>query len=373
MKKTIGIFGSTGSVGRQAVELVEENLAKYNVQVITANNNFKLLAEQAKKLNARMVVVVNEQYDKQLKHALRNENVEVYSGQNALIECAKILLDIHIMAIVGVAALLPVMEAIKHSKIVAIANKESLVCAGHLITTTSNTAKIIPIDSEHNAIHQVYNNKIQRIMLTASGGPFYRGVPRDNVSVAEATNHPIWKMGAKISIDSATMMNKVLEVIEAHYLFKFDMGNIDILIHPEAIIHGMVSYVDGTNIAVLSNPDMKLPISYALNWPHRGKSVAMNFSIELAKIGALSFFKPDLVQFPALRFLKTSNYVALNSANEVAVQAFVEKRINFKDIISVIDSIISDCPEHKMGSVEEILDHHQRIMLLTQQKISSCY
>ncbi|MBQ4875040.1 MAG: 1-deoxy-D-xylulose-5-phosphate reductoisomerase [Rickettsiaceae bacterium H1] len=362
MKKSIAIFGSTGSVGKQTVELIVKDLDKYSVEVITANNNWQLLAEQAKLLKAKRVVVVDNRHYLNLKQNLPTK--KVLSGKNALIDCAKLPVDICVMAILGIAGLTPTMEAIKCAKTLVMANKESLVCAGHLINNILGKAKIIPIDSEHNAIFQIYNGLVDKITLTASGGPFYQN-GNDNKTVEQAIMHPVWKMGKKISVDSATMMNKVMEVIEARYLFEIDIDKINIVIHPEAIIHGMISYVDGNNIAVLSDPDMKLPIAYALNWPERKESPTQ---LNLAEIGSLNFYQPNSSQFPALRFLQTDNYVALNTANEIAVNLFLRGKITFDEIVLIIDDIVSSCSDYKPDSIEEILEYDRRIRAVTKEK-----
>ena len=362
MKKSIAIFGSTGSIGTQTVELVERDLDQYNVEVITTNSNSKLIVEQAKRLHAKRIVIVNGQYHQNLRGIL---NIEVLFGYDALIECAKIPVDISVMAITGIAGLGPTMEGIKHAKIVAIANKESLVCAGAIINSMLNKAQIIPIDSEHNAIFQIYNEKIDSITLTASGGAFYQNKVAVK-TIEKATMHPVWSMGKKISVDSATMMNKVLEVIVAHYLFKIDINKINIIIHPEAIIHGILSYVDGNNIAVLSQPNMKIPIAYALNWPERKKS---SLKLALTQIASMNFYEPDYTQFPALNFLQTDNYVLLNAANEIAVNSFLEGMISFDEIVLIIGKVISSCEHYKPKSVQEILDYDSEVRQITKEKI----
>lgn len=365
MNKSITILGSTGSIGKQTVDLIEHNLSQYTVEAITANDSFELLAQQAKRLRAKRAVIANEAHYQNLKNSLANTNIEALAGRNALIECANIPVDISIIAIVGMTCLLPTLQAMKNAKIVGLANKETLVCAGNIINSMSNIAKIIPIDSEHNAIFQIYDNqKIESITLTASGGPFYQG--KTDTTINSAINHPIWKMGQKISVDSATMMNKVLEVIEAHYLFSLPLSKINILIHPEAIVHGMVSYHDGNNIAVLSNPNMKIPIAYALNWPKRQQ---LPYSLDLTKIKSLSFHKPYHTQFPALELIETSNYIALNAANEVAVRAFLDKKIHFDQIVHITANIISHYPYYTAHSIDEVIAYDKEIRSITNEKI----
>ena len=357
--KSIAIFGSTGSVGQQTVDLLKDNLDQYQIEVITANNNFELLAEQARQLKAKVAIIANENLYKQLQQELSSTKIKVAAGNQALLEYAAMPADISIMAIVGIAGLLPTIQTLQNAKIVGLANKESLVCAGHIINNMQNKAKIIPLDSEHNAIFQIYNPQVQKITLTASGGPLYRNNKKKDV--ASIINHPIWKMGKKISVDSATMVNKVLEVIEAHYLFNIAINNIEILIHPEAIMHGMITYADGNNIAALNNPSMKIPISYVLNWPKRGISPNQ---LDLIKLTTLSFDRPDPKQFPALNLLKSNNYTALNAANEVAVNAFLEEKIAFDRIVPTIEEALAEQPSYITNSIEEVIAYDQEIRSL---------
>ncbi len=363
--KSISIFGSTGSVGKQAVQLISQQPDEYQVEVLTANNNVELLAQQAQKLRTKIAIITNSNLYKPLKERLGSTNIKVFAGQDALLEYAALPIDIMILSIVGTAALLPLMQALQNARIIGLANKESLVCAGHLLRKMEYQAQIIPLDSEHNAIYQIYNDQVQNITLTASGGPLYRN--NKHKDIASITNHPIWPMGKKISVDSATMINKVLEVIEAHYLFNIPMNDINILVHPEAIVHGMVTYSDGNNIAVLNKPSMEIPLSYMLNWPNRGSG---RNNIDLTQLQALSFFKPDPKQFPALKFLQTKNYIALNAANEVAVNSFLNENISFDQIVEVIEKVLSITSYHDTQSIEEVIDYDKKIKKMTY---SICY
>ncbi len=364
MKKSISIFGSTGSIGVQTVDLIKENLNKYNVEVLTAQNNFHLLAEQAKELGAQKVVITNQSHYKDLKPLL---NIEVLSGEDALVECAQIPVDITVMAITGIAALPPTIAALQNTEKLALANKEVLVCAGNIINSMQKQAKIIPIDSEHNAIFQIYNKEVDNITLTASGGPFYKN--NTKTSLREALKHPIWKMGEKISVDSATMMNKVLEVIEAHYLFDISLDKINILIHPEAIIHGMVSYSDGNNIAVLTTPNMKIPISYALNWPERNTNSALK--LNLSEVHSLTFYKADPKEFPALKFLDSVNYIALNIANEIAVDLFLKEKIEFNNIIPLVAEIVETSGSFQAKTITDVIEQHEKIKTVSKTIIDN--
>ncbi len=363
-KKSIAIFGSTGAVGSKTVKIVRSNLKQYDVKLLTANENFELLAKQAIAVKAKKVVIGNEKHFQLLKSLLSNHDIEIFYGTNLLIECAKINVDISIMAIVGIAALFPTIQSIKSAKILAIASKEVLVCAGKIISNMAPKAQIIPLDSEHNAIFQIYDKEINRITLTASGGPFY--FANKKKSIDEVIKHPVWNMGKKISVDSATMMNKVLEVIEAHYLFDIPVDNINILVHPEAIMHGIVSYIDGNSISVLSLPDMEISISYALSWPNRSIS-APSKELNLTEVGKLSFYEPDYNRFPALKFIKANNYVVLNAANEMAVKFFLQGKISFENIVVMIDKIMESISEKQGSTVEEIFEQDKRTRLSAEE------
>lgn len=368
MKKQISIFGSTGSIGCNTVELIKNNPDLYEVVALVSNNNVKLLVEQSLLLKPKFVVIKNQESYQLLKSELSHlSGIEILCGEEAIIEVAKVKCDLFISAIVGAASMLPTINAIRAGSNIALANKESLVCAGNFMIEEAkqNQVKIIPVDSEHNAIFQIFEHDnleiIRDIILTASGGPFFNSdKDLSKVSVAEAIKHPNWSMGAKISIDSATMMNKGLEMIEAYRLFPVTKDQIKILIHPQSIVHGLVNYDDGSSLAVLSNPDMKVPISYALSYPKRLK---INHKIlDLAKIKELTFFEVDEKKFPAVSLCRQALYdddnsaTILNAANEVAIERFINQEIAFSDIVKIVAATLDKIPNQKLSSIEDVLE-----------------
>lgn len=366
--KIITILGSTGSIGESSVKLLKLHQDKFQVAALTANSNVARLAAQAQELNAKLAVIADEEKYAELKSALAHTNIEVAAGQNAVIEAAKMPADIVIAAIVGGAGLLPTMAAVKQGKTIALANKECLVCAGEIVMREAKNcgATIIPVDSEHSAIFQIFDferpETIDKITLTASGGPFrlFSKQQMQNVTVADALKHPIWSMGAKISIDSATMMNKGLEIIEAWHLFPIKEEQIEVIVHPESVIHGMVSYIDGSVLAQLGTPDMSTPIAVALSYPERIASCSNK--LDLTKISSLNFSPPDYEKFPALTVareaLKTGGNAAtiLNAANEVAVAKFLNNEIGFLDIVEITRKILAKIPNAPINSIEEVLE-----------------
>ncbi|MEH6548064.1 MAG: 1-deoxy-D-xylulose-5-phosphate reductoisomerase [Sneathiella sp.] len=366
--RRISVFGSTGSVGINTLELVAASAEEFQVEVLTANENVALLAEQAKKLGAKLAVVANEAYFGELKYLLFDTEVEVAGGQKALIEAGSRDVDWVMAAIVGAAGLAPTLAAIQTGAIIALANKESLVCGGSLVLDNVRKygATLLPVDSEHNAIFQVLDfnqiDKVERLILTASGGPFLNLSYEEMrlVSREQALAHPNWDMGAKISIDSATMMNKGLELIEAAHLFPLPPEQIDILVHPQSIIHSMVEYRDGSVLSQMGSPDMKTPISYTLGWPDRHQFNADR--LDLAKVGSLTFLNPDPIRFPALRLarnaLKTgkSAPTTLNAANEIAVKGFLDGELGFLDICSVVEETLQRSKFVELSSIEDIVD-----------------
>ena len=349
MKKRIAILGSTGSIGTQALEVIEANSDVFSVSVLTAGDNADLLIEQAAKFLPAEVVICNEEKFEKVKSALAGLPVKVYKGAEALVSVVESDdIDIVLTAMVGYAGLLPTIHAIKAGKTIALANKETLVVAGGLITALAKQYQvaIYPVDSEHSAIFQCLageeNNPIEKIILTASGGPF-RGKDRAflaEVTKAQALKHPNWSMGAKITIDSATLMNKGLEVIEAKWLFDLKASQIEVIVHPQSIVHSLVQFEDGSMKAQMGLPDMKLPIQYALNYPLRLKSDFPRFSF--MNYPSLTFEKPDLETFRNLAIAyevleKGGNAACIaNAANEIAVEAFLHDRIGFLDISDVI-------------------------------------
>jgi len=344
-KKGIAILGSTGSIGTQALQVVEAYPKYFDLQVLTANRNADLLIEQAIKHKPNTVVIVDEQKYKKVKDALWDQDIHVYSGQeslNQVVEAEEI--DVVLTAMVGYAGLKPTLSAIRAKKNIALANKETLVVAGELITKEAyaNGVNIYPVDSEHSAIFQClageFQNKIEKIYLTASGGPFlgYTREQLKGVTKEQALKHPNWSMGNKITIDSASLMNKGLEVIEAKWLFHLEPHQIDIIVHPQSIIHSIVQFEDGSMKSQMGLPDMKLPIQYAFTYPDRLKTSFPRFNF--MDYPELTFEKPDKTAFPNLQLafnaLERGGTAActLNAANEIAVQAFLEDRISFLDI-----------------------------------------
>jgi 1-deoxy-D-xylulose-5-phosphate reductoisomerase len=365
--RSVSILGSTGSIGKSSVNLLEMHRDKFTAHAITAYNNVNELAAQAKKLGCRRAVIGNEVLYQDLKSALSGSGIEAAAGKEATIEAAAMPSDIVIAAIVGAAGLLPTLAAIQRGATIALANKECLVCAGDIMTkeVKKYNATLIPVDSEHSAIFQVfdfeYPENIEKIIITASGGPFREFTKEQmrNVTVEDALKHPTWNMGAKISIDSATMMNKGLELIEAKHLFPISNQQLEVLVHPESVVHSLVSYVDGSVLAQLGTPDMSTPISYALAWPERIGSGSRK--LDLAKIGKLTFYAPDEERFPALRLSRAaldagqSAPAILNAANEVAVDRFLKKEIAFPDIISIIETVLETMPTTALHSIEDVI------------------
>lgn len=365
--KKISIFGSTGSIGKNTIEVIKNDPQKFEVVALVARNDVKTLVAQALLLKPSFVVIENEKHFLELKSALKNlKKTEVLCGQKAILEIAKIKCDLFISAIVGAAGMLPTLNAIKAGSHIALANKESLVCAGEflILEAQKRKVKIIPVDSEHNAIFQIFENEnlkeISDIILTASGGPFFHS-KKDfkKITVKEALKHPNWSMGAKISIDSATMMNKGLEMIEAFHLFPIDKNQIKVLVHPQSIIHGMVNYADGSTLAALSLPDMKVPISYALAFPNRMK--IEHKKLDLAKVGKLEFFAADEKKFTALKICREAMEVdgsapsVLNAANEVAVEKFLKGEISFDKITKIVEKTLAKISHKKLSSIEEAI------------------
>ena len=344
-KKGIAILGSTGSIGTQALDVIEAHPNHFDLQVLTANKSADLLIEQAIKYNPNTVVIVDEKYLEKVKNALWEHDIHVYTGESALSQVVQSNeIDTVLTAMVGYAGLSPTLSAIRAKKNIALANKETLVVAGEIITKEAkeNGVNIYPVDSEHSAIFQClageFHNKIEKIYLTASGGPF-RGYTKEQlmeVTKAQALKHPNWEMGSKITIDSATLMNKGLEVIEAKWLFNLAPEQIDVIVHPQSVIHSIVQFEDGSMKAQMGLPDMKLPIQYALTYPDR---ISSNFPrFNFLDYPQLTFEKPDQKTFTNLQLafdvLEIGGTAActLNAANEIAVDAFLNEKITFLDI-----------------------------------------
>ena len=367
INKTLTVLGSTGSVGKNTLDLVERNPKTFNIKALTGNQNVKLLAQQAKFHQPELLVIGNkEQYSNLIKE-LDGFPVRVEAGYEGLIEAADLDTDLVMASIVGTAGLLPTMRAAKRGATIALANKECLVCAGSLlISEVENSGGVlIPVDSEHNAIFQVFDfdqtRAVKNLILTASGGPFREKTIKEMAKVKprEALEHPNWRMGPKITIDSATMMNKGLELIEAFYLFPVNIDQIKILVHPQSIVHSMVSYVDGSVLAQLGSTDMRIPISYALGWPDRIEPPVE--SLNLTEISSLTFEKPDFQKFPSLKLAQNAlkagkiGPILLNSANEIAVSSFLENKISFLEIAEIVEDVLSVAQFKEPKTIEDIV------------------
>ncbi len=351
-RRTVTVLGSTGSVGTQTIELLAAEPGRFQVKALVAGRNTALLAQQAIALGAEMAVVADPTLYAALKEALAGTNIAVAAGPEAVVAAAEMPADWTMAAITGAAGLAPTLAAIKRGASVALANKEALVCAGEVMLRAVRDAgaTLLPVDSEHNAIFQSLadgnHGAIERIILTASGGPFRTSTLAEMAAATpeKALRHPVWSMGAKISIDSATMMNKGLELIEAARLFNLDESRIGVLIHPQSVIHGMVCYCDGSVMAQLGSPDMRIPIAHTLAWPAR--MVTPSPRLDLAAVARLEFAEPDLIQFPALRLARATlragggTPAILNAANEIAVAAFLNKRIGFLDIAGTVEHVL---------------------------------
>ena len=368
-RKRIAIFGSTGSIGTQALDVVRSHADMFEVEILTAQTNDELLLKQALEFNPNAVVIGDESKYSKLKEALSSTNIKVFTGEAALEEVADFdSYDIMLAAIVGFAGLKPTLKAVSKGKVVALANKETLVVAGDIVMqkAVEKRAPIIPVDSEHSAIFQCLvgeaRNPIEKIILTASGGPFLGKKPNFLVNVKRdhALQHPNWSMGAKISIDSATLMNKGLEMIEAKWLFNLRPDQIEVLVHPQSIIHSMIQFEDGSIKAQMGLPDMKLPIQYALGFPGRIKNdfPRMNFK----KYPSLSFEEPDYKTFRnlglAIEAMKRGGNMPclLNAANEIAVWAFLKNRIGFLDITAVVEKTMEKINFIETPTLEEYFD-----------------
>lgn len=360
-KRRIAILGSTGSIGRQALDVISQHRDLFEVELLTANNSSELLIRQAREFDANSVVICNEEKYKEVADALQPDGIKVFAGMDSVCELVQgSNIDIVLTAMVGFSGLASTVAAIKAGKAIALANKETLVAAGSIVTrlAAENQVPLLPVDSEHSAIFQCLQgcagNRIRKIHLTASGGPF-RTWDREQIALAtkaQALKHPNWSMGSKITIDSATMMNKGLEVIEAKWLFNVGPEKINVVVHPESIIHSMVEFDDGAVIAQMGHPDMREPIQYALGYPQR--LPLNNRKLDFAELGSLSFFAPDFTKFPSLGLAfesirKGGNMSCImNAANEVAVAAYLQDRISFYGI--------SDLVEKTMNGVDFVAD-----------------
>jgi 1-deoxy-D-xylulose-5-phosphate reductoisomerase len=368
MTRKIAILGTTGSIGKSAIDLIERNSGRFEVTAVTAATNVEALVNVVRRTGARLAVIADERRYRDLAELLTGTNCRAAAGEDALIEAATGEVDIVLAAIVGCAGLAPVMAAVEAGRIVALANKEALVTAGALMidAAAKNSATLLPVDSEHNAIFQCLAgsraDEVSKIILTASGGPFLTvsGEAIRAATPAQAVAHPKWSMGAKISVDSATLMNKGLELIEAHYLFGLPSRQIDVVIHPQSVIHSLVEFVDGSVLAQLGTPDMRIPIAYALAWPERIPTPAQR--LDLATIARLDFELPDLARFPALRLAREALEsggaapIVLNAANEIAVAAFLGGEISFPEIPSLVHEALNQASYDAPRSIGDVLE-----------------
>ncbi|HET6308676.1 MAG TPA: 1-deoxy-D-xylulose-5-phosphate reductoisomerase [Rhodopila sp.] len=365
--RSVTVLGSTGSVGTQTIELLMAEPDRYRVRALVAGGKAALLAEQAIALNADMAVVADPAAYPALREALAGTGIEAASGPEAVVAAASLEADWTMAAITGAAGLAPTLAAIRRGACVGLANKEALVCAGDVMLRAVREAgaTLLPVDSEHNAIFQSLadgnHGAVEKITLTASGGPFRTSSleTMERATPEMALRHPVWSMGAKISIDSATMMNKGLELIEAARLFALDESLIDVLVHPQSVIHGMVHYQDGSVLAQLGSPDMRIPIAHTLAWPRR--MVTASKRLDLASVGRLEFEAPDLVRFPALRLAREvlqtggGTPTILNAANEIAVAAFLQKRIGFLDIARTVERVLQALGTAKADTLDDVM------------------
>jgi 1-deoxy-D-xylulose-5-phosphate reductoisomerase len=367
VRRTITILGATGSVGSSTLDLIARAPDRFEVLALTANRDVRGLATAARQVSAQRAVIADPGLLAELREALSGTDIEASAGEGAILDAAAAGADWTMAAIVGCAGLAPTMAAIRQGKTVALANKEALVSAGALMTgaASASGATLLPVDSEHNAIFQCFDAarpaSVRRIILTASGGPFREKSLEEMraMTPAQAVAHPNWSMGAKISVDSATLMNKGLELIEAFHLFPLPAEAFEVVIHPQSVIHSLVEYVDGSFLAQLGAPDMRIPIAHTLAWPERMETPCER--LDLVKIGSLAFEAPDLERFPALRLAQEAlqaggaRPAVLNAANEIAVEAFLANGIGFLDIASIAAQTLQCCDPPPPGSVEEVL------------------
>lgn len=381
-KRHIAILGSTGSIGRQALDVVRQHKDLFEIELLTANNSSDLLIKQAIEFDVNSVVICNKEKYNEVNNALEPYDIKVFCGMDSICALASgENIDIVLTALVGFSGLMPTISTIKAGKTIALANKETLVAAGPIVMALAEKYKsaILPVDSEHSAIFQCLmgasGNRIRKIHLTASGGPF-RTWSKGQIAIAtknEALQHPQWTMGAKITIDSATMMNKGFEMIEAKWLFDMEAEDIDIVIHPQSIIHSMIEFDDGAVIAQLGHPDMREPIQFALAFPERLS--LNNKKLDFAQLGNLSFEKPDIDKFPCLNLAfkaiaKGGNIpCAMNAANEAAVAAFLKDKISFYKISEIIEHCIENIGYIACPDIEDILNTNQESLIMANELI----
>ena len=381
--KDITVLGSTGSVGNSTLDLIRFHGNSFRIRALTANKNADLLIKQAIEFSPELVAIGDETLFQQVDAALSGKEIKVVAGMEGISEAASFQTDVTVAAIMGMVGLQSAIAALGNARSLAIANKEPLVAAGQLFLDKAREkgTKILPLDSEHNAIFQVFENdnrtSIEKIILTASGGPFRSWTLEQTefVTPEQALKHPNWSMGAKISIDSATMMNKALEIIEAHHLFNMSADKIDVLIHPQSIIHSMVSYKDGSVLAQLGAPDMRTPIAYALAWPERMETSGAKLDWQMIK--NLEFYQPDFEQFPALKMAynclqaEPSSFVILNAANEIAVDAFLKRMIGFNDILRVSKGMLESIASQELNNFDDVIFFDKSVREQTKSYIKN--
>lgn len=372
MKKRIAILGSTGSIGLNTLEVIRKLRDRFEISAITADTSIDLLEKQANEFSPEFIVVRNKGNAKELRRRIGNK-IQVLEGEEGLVELTKSTdYDILVSSLVGFAGLVPTIEGIKRAKRIALANKETLVAAGEIVTQLARKhgAEIIPVDSEHSAIFQCLvgeeKNAIEKLIITASGGPFFKKSYEElkNVTVEQALKHPNWNMGSKVTIDSATMMNKGLEVIEAHWLFDLNKDKLDVVVHPQSIVHSMVEFIDGSIKAQLSLPDMKIPIQYALTFPERLSSDFVNTNFP--KLHRLSFYEPETEKFKCLQLAFNAMEQGgmapciLNAANEIAVEKFLKKELTFLQIPELIEKTLNKIPNTFEVNLETVMEYDSK-------------
>lgn len=365
--KTINILGATGSVGESALSVIGEHLDRFRLQTLTANRNVAKLAQQAIQYKPENVVIFDKSLYKELKSLLSSyHKIKIFAGLEGAQEALTQSTDITIAGITGIACIKPIMYCLPYTKAIALANKEGIICCGTFIKklAAQYNTQILPLDSEHNAIFQILNSKnrhhIEKIILTASGGPFhlYSLQAMANISVQQALKHPIWKMGHKISIDSATLMNKGLELIEAYHLFDLQVEQLDALIHPQSIIHGFIQYQDGSTLAQMAHPDMRFSIAYALSYPER--LPISHISLKIEDFNKMTFMPIDETKFRCYSLAKKAlqeghdRCIILNTANEFAVQSFINGEIKFLEIANIIEKALNQIPKHTITTIDDV-------------------
>ena len=381
--RTVTVLGSTGSIGCSTVNLLEQARDQYRVRALVGGTNAVRLAEQALSLNVELAVLADEKAVKELRNLLSGSKIQVACGRQAVIDAAALSVDWTMAAITGTAGLEPILAAVRNGGSIALANKEALVCAGDVMlrAVEEGGSTLLPVDSEHNAIFQAMQGQcfedIVKIILTASGGPF-RNATLDmmrSATPAQALKHPTWEMGSKISIDSATMFNKGLEIIEAARLFSLTEDRIDVIVHPQSIVHGLVQYSDGSLLAQMGTADMRIPIAHALAWPHR--MVTTSSHLDLAVLSRLDFSNPDAFRFPALRLARQALReggaapAILSAANEIAVDAFLKEQIGFLDIARLVEDVMNVLGTPSADTLEAVLHWDKQARCVALEKVAT--